>query len=284
MGTVINTNIEAIVAQRNLKATGIAFGKSVERLSSGLRINRAADDAAGLAISEKLRAQVKGYNMALRNVQDGVSLIQTGEGAIAELHAMLQRIRELAVQAANGTMDLSDRNALREEAYALRTEVDRVANGLSFNGIKLIDGSASTISVVASPDGTQTIDLVTTDVRFNALDVTGDIAAFADSSAYASAGAAQSAASNAIDDLDTAITALSSVRAQFGAVQNRLEHTLTSVSVAAENLGASESRIRDLDVAAEMVSFTKSQILQQAGVAVLAQANQAPTAVLKLLQ
>ena len=248
MSTVINTNVTAIVARRNLAQTGVAFGKSVEKIGSGLRINRAADDAAGLAISEKLRSQVKGYNMAVRNVQDGISLVQTAEGALNEVHGMLQRMRELAVQAANGTMAQEDRDAVGQEAKALADEIDRIATTTKFNGIAL--DSAAAITNFAD-------------------DTAGNV-----TGAYATAAIAQ---------LDSAIAEVSAGRSGFGATQNRFEHATVALGIAAENLAASESRIRDLDVAAEMVTMTKNQILQQAGVAVLAQANQASAAVLGLL-
>ena len=284
MSTVINTNVSAIVAQRNIAATGAKFGRSVERLSSGLRINRAADDAAGLAISEKLRSQVKGYNQALRNVQDGISLVQTGEGALSEIHAMLQRLRELAVQAANGTMTLEDRNAVGREAEALTDEIDRIATTTKFNGVSLLDGTGGTVSVLAGVDAGITINLVTDDVQVANIDTASAIDDFQDFASYIDANDAQTKASTAIAAIDTAIVSLSATRSKFGAVQNRLEHTSTSLAVAAENMAASESRIRDIDIAAEMVEMTKASILQQAGVAVLAQANQAPTAILQLLR
>jgi flagellin len=259
MSTVINTNAPAIVAQRNLAATGLAFGKSVERLSSGLRINRAADDAAGLAISEKLRSQVKGYNMALRNVQDGVSLVQTAEGALSEIHAMLQRMRELNVQKANGTLAIEDTDAIDSELDAIGTEIDRVATTSTFNGIDLF--ISATVAIQAGYASGDVINVLTDDLN----------------------GAAGLSSASNLATLDTAIGDVSAQRASIGAAQNTIEHAMTSIGVAAENLAASESRIRDLDVAKEMVDFTKSQILQQAGVSVLAQANQAPAAVIKLL-
>jgi flagellin len=280
MSTVINTNVTAIVAQRNLAQTGVAFGKSVEKLGSGLRINRAADDAAGLAISEKLRSQVKGYNMAVRNVQDGISLAQTGEGALNEVHGMLQRMRELAVQAANGTLAQADRDAIGQEAKALSDEIDRIATTTKFNGTSLLD-SASQVTILAGVEGTETIDIDLVDVQVTTLDSGSAIANFADDTA---GNVTAADATAAITQLDAAIAEVSTARSSFGAVQNRLERATVSIGVAGENLAASESRIRDLDVAAEMVNMTKSQILQQAGVAVLAQANQAPAAVLSLLR
>ena len=279
MSTVINTNVTAIVARRNLAQTGVAFGKSVEKIGSGLRINRAADDAAGLAISEKLRSQVKGYNMAVRNVQDGISLVQTAEGALNEVHGMLQRMRELAVQAANGTMAQEDRDAVGQEAKALADEIDRIATTTKFNGISLLD-STSTVDILAGVDGTETISIAFVDVQIAAIDSAAAITNFADDTAGNVTGAYATAA---IAQLDSAIAEVSAGRSGFGATQNRFEHATVALGIAAENLAASESRIRDLDVAAEMVTMTKNQILQQAGVAVLAQANQASAAVLGLL-
>ena len=279
MSTVINTNVTAIVARRNLAQTGVAFGKSVEKIGSGLRINRAADDAAGLAISEKLRSQVKGYNMAVRNVQDGVSLVQTAEGALNEVHGMLQRMRELAVQAANGTMAQEDRDAVGQEAKALADEIDRIATTTKFNGISLLD-STSTVDILAGVDGTETISVAFVDVQISAIDSASAITNFADDTAGNVTGAFATAA---IAQLDAAIAEVSAGRSGFGATQNRFEHATVALGIAAENLAASESRIRDLDVAAEMVTMTKNQILQQAGVAVLAQANQASASVLGLL-
>ncbi len=281
MGVRINTNIEAINAQRNLGMTAIAFGKSVEKLSSGLRINRAADDAAGLGISEKLRGQVKGLNQATRNAQDGISLIQTGEGALNEVHSMLQRMRELAVQAANGTLSQADRDSIGTEADALEAEINRVSTSTKFNGVALLDGTVATVTFQVGANAADTMAVTLTKVDVTAIDTAGAIAAFADATA---GGVTAAKATAAITALDTALTTVSTARGNFGAAQNRLEHTVASLGVAAENLAASESRIRDLDVASEMVNFTKSQILQQAGTAILAQANQAPQAVLSLLR
>jgi len=258
MGVRINTNLEALNAQRNLSATAVSFGKSVEKLSSGLRINRAADDAAGLGISETFRGQVKGLNQAMRNAQDGISLIQTGEGALNEVHSMLQRIRELAVQYNNGTNDANAQASIQSEADALQTTIASIGSNTKFNGISLLTAGTVTLQVGANAGETQ--DVTTTLLDTSAADVTD------------------------LSTIDAVIADVSTQRAAFGAAQNALEHTVNSISVAAENFTASESRIRDLDVAAEMVNFTKSQILQQAGTAILAQANQAPQSVLSLLK
>jgi len=259
VGIRINTNIEALNAQRNLGATALSFGKSVEKLSSGLRINRAADDAAGLAISEKLRGQVRGLNQATRNAQDGISMVQTAEGALTEVHSMLQRIRELAVQYANGTNDAASQSAITAEVDQLQSAITDIATNTKFNGVDLLTGGG-TVDFQVGADQGQLLTVTFGDVDTSAVDVTD------------------------IDSVDTAIADISTLRGTFGAAQNRLEHTVASLQVAAENLAASESRIRDLDVAAEMVNFTKTQILQQAGTAILAQANQAPQSVLSLLR
>jgi len=402
----INTNVEAFNAQRNLSATGAQYAKSVEKLSSGLRINRAGDDAAGLSISEKLRAQIKGTSQAQRNAQDGISMIQTAEGALNETHSMLQRMRELAVQSANDTLTTEDRTAINDELKTLKSEVDAIADRTNFNGKRLLDGSISssvaggsevklgtikaqgtfqaavtsldvskakggvtyslsyaagsdaltlmdmttlqsqTITVTAGTAGTVkdfdfsqlgvsfSVDPITNmtadelgavlansssdtivtsgsgaakfqigsgtgasdsmSVTFSEVKLTGaangsdmdvlndeladfDAAVTADSFAYADA-------TQLIDALDDAIGYVSSVRGSLGAAQNRLEHTIANLGVAQENLSASESRIRDVDMAAEMVSFTKTGILQQAGQSILSQANQAPQGVLSLLR
>jgi len=397
----INTNIEALNAQRNLSLTANAFASSVEKLSSGLRINRAADDAAGLAISEKLGAQVTGLNQAQRNAQDGISMVQTAEGALAEVHSMLNRIRELAVEGANATIGQSDGTSINNEITALQAEITRIATATTFNGqnlltgtnlnatqsggsamvgmvvaagtntsltavnvagakagatytlttagggtsLQLSDGAGNTQTVVVNQilaAGSQTISFGNLGVAFTVSSVAGETAtniaaglnnktvvmgagtqarfqiganagdtlgvnfadartsaytggpvsfdtaianltaATASANAWATGGAA--AADALITATDAAITTVSSIRAGFGAVENRLQHTVASVGVASENLNASESRIKDLDVAAEMVNFTKTQILQQAGTAILAQANSAPQNILTLLR
>ena len=263
MSLRINTNVEAFNAHRNLEATSTRLAKSMERLSSGLRINRAADDAAGLAISEKLRGQVGGLNQARRNVQDGISLVQTAEGSLTEVHSMLQRIRELAVQYQNGTLSDSNRAAISSEVAQLTDEIERIGTTAQFNNIRLLDGSAATIAFqVGANDGEQiSVSLVSLGSAVGTL-----------------------SAASALSDIDAAIDAVSAQRATFGAVQNRLEHTYNNLATYQENLTAAESRIRDIDMAAEMVNFTKNTILQQAGTSMLAQAQQAPQAVLSLLR
>ena len=387
----INTNVEALNAQRNLNVTGQMYAKSIEKLSSGLRINRAADDAAGLSISEKLRSQVRGVNQAIRNSQDGISMIQTAEGALNEAHDIVQRMRELSVQAGNDTLSAADRVAIGDELTQLRDEIDGIASRTNFNGKNLLNGSlavaqdtgasavvagaavgAGTIGSVnvsggeagatytlsfAGPDQltltrgsdsvaqTITIGDNSQTMNFNALGVSfnfvgtdtaaniggalaGDdivMAAGNSNAAFqvgADTGQTISAAFNAMastsigggtsvsaavgtyaglttantdadfkaaadtlrDSLDVALQDISAQRSELGSVQNRLEHTVRNLGVTSENLAASEARIRDADMAAETVAFTKAQILQQAGTAILAQANQAPQSVLGLLR
>lgn len=263
MSLMINTNIEAFNAHRNLVNTENTLAKSMQHLSSGLRINSAADDAAGLAISEKLTAQTNGLGQAQRNAQDGVSLVQTAEGSLNEVHAMLQRIRELAVQYANGTLSTSDQGAIQSEVNQLTSEINRIGNTAQFNGIALFSASATISFQVGANDG-EIISVSTT--------------------AMASlVGTISLGTSSTLSTIDSFIGAVSDQRAQFGAVQNRLQYTMDNLSTYQENLTASLSRIRDVDMASEMVNFTKEQILQQAGTSMLAQANQAPQAVLKLL-
>jgi len=273
MGLRINSNIEALNAHRNLLGTTSNLAKVMERLSSGLRINKAADDAAGLAISEKLRSQVNGLHQAVRNSLDGISLIQTAEGALSETHSILQRMRELAVQAANETLTSADRNQLQAEVDNLLSEMDRIANSTEFNTKKLLDGSvaATPLTFQVGANGGQAITVTIGTATVAALTLTG--LAITD----------YTAANAALTSIDDALGAVSSIRSDLGAVQNRLEHTIANLGVAAENLQASESRVRDADMAEEMVNFTRMQILQQAGTAMLAQANLAPQSVLQLL-
>ena len=271
MGLRINQNIDAFNSYRNLSTTQGQMSKSLEKLSSGFRINRAADDAAGLAISEGLRTQIGGLKVAARNAQDGISVAQTAEGALTEVHAMLQRMRDLAVQSANGSNNQDSRDALDAEAQQLKEELERIATSTNFNGVPLLDGSFVAAFQIGSESG-DAITVTIADVDNAALGIAGvalDTAAGADA---------------ALDILKDAITDVSTVRANLGAIQNRFEHTIANVNVAVENLSASESRIRDTDMALEMTQFTRSSILSQAGTAMLAQANQAVQGVLRLLQ
>lgn len=394
----INTNLDAINAQRNLGVVGNDFAKSVEKLSSGLRINRAGDDAAGLSISEKLRSQTRGLSQASRNAQDGISMIQTAEGGLNETHSILQRMRELSVQASNETLQQSDRDAIGQEVSALNTEINRIAQTTQFNGKTLLSGSLVTTDAGTGTLGTQGSLLAATKLSIQSLDVSNaagatftmaavanganvdvtltngtsgvsqkvtitpmttagsqtlnfgtlgvsmtltggnalgtqanlitdlntktiittagsaqlqiganqgqttnvaisDMQATAIGAAggYASLNAAASGlgtagaltttvAGNLLLSVDKAISDVSTQRAKLGALQNRLEHTIANLDVSNENLTASESRIRDVDMASETVKFTRAQILKQAGTSVLAQANQAPQSVLSLLR
>ncbi|HET9657393.1 MAG TPA: flagellin [Kineosporiaceae bacterium] len=288
MGLRINNNIAAFNAYRNLSVTDGQMSKSLEKLSSGYRINRAADDAAGLAISESLRSQIGGLKVAVRNAQDGVSVVQTAEGALNETTSILQRMRDLAVQASNGgsqdTVAQADANT---EFVQLANELDRIANTTKFGNQSLLGGSYQGAFQVGSESTTvSAANAITVDITsagaLGGLTITG-----LDSAGLAVSGASLTSTANAtsaIDTLDTALKDVSTVRATLGAYQNRFEHTINNLNVAVENLSASESRIRDTDMAQEMVQFTRAQILSQAGTAMLAQANQAPQSVLKLLQ
>ena len=393
MGLQINTNVQAINAQRSLGMTNVRMGKALEKLSSGLRINRAADDAAGLAISEKLRAQIRGMQQASRNSQDGVSMIQTAEGALAEVHSILQRMRELAVQAGNSTLSSEDRTAIGEELLALRNEVDRIGNATKFNGQALLTGALTTtqsggtltvgstqdnnvvsaidvskaaagttytltytaatnaltltngttnaaqtiivLDATANTAGDKVLNFDQMGIKFtvtgpaqsaadaigNALDADTVITAAGSGAATLQVGAESgqtmtvsfadmrstalgSGVGNEVSDkvadnqavstiakasalltvVDDAVSNVSTQRGALGAAQNRIEHTINSLGIVVENLSASESRIRDADIAAVSSELVTAQILQQAGVSVLSQANQSPQAVLTLLQ
>ena len=276
MGLRIQNNVEAFNAHRQLSSTASKAAKSMEKLSSGYRINRAADDAAGLAISEKMRAQIGGLGQAQRNAQDGVSLVQTAEGALNEVHSMLQRVRDLKVQYANGTLDTSDKTAIVAEVKALASEITEIRGKTDFNGIHLLDGSggsAGTITFQVGANASETIAVATKDIA--GASGTGAVDGVSDTASWDAV---------TLGDLDTAINNISSIRGEFGAVQNRLEHRLNNLATYQENLVGAESRIRDVDMASEMVNFTKLGILQQAGTSMLAQANQAPQSVLSLLR
>jgi flagellin len=268
MSLRINSNVEAFNAHRNLVSSSTKLAKSMERLSSGSRINRGADDAAGLAISERLRGQVRGLAQAQRNAQDAVSLVQTAEGSLTEVHAMLQRVRELAVQYKNGSLSGTDRSSIQSEVNQLAAEIERIGQAAEFNGTKLLNAASALTFQVGANDG-ESISVSTISLG---------------SSVGAGYAALSTTATDDISQIDAAIAAVSEQRAVFGAVQNRLEYALNNLATYQENLISSESRIRDVDMAAEMVDFTKLQILQQAGTAMLAQANQAPQNVLSLLR
>ena len=276
MGLRINQNIETTNAYRNLSVTQGQLSKSMEKLSSGFRINRAADDAAGLAISEGLRSQVGGLNVAVRNAQDGISVVQTTEGALTEVHAILQRMRDLAVQGSNDSNNDAARNNIETEATQLGEELARISASTNFNGTKLLDGSVTSLNFQVGAGATAAEDVISVDLT--------DVATITSTASGAFDVSDNAAALTTITAMDTAIGEISTARANLGAYQNRLEHTIANVNVAIENLSASESRIRDTDMAAEMMKFTKSNILSQAGTAMLAQANSAPNGVLQLLR
>jgi flagellin len=274
MSLRIQNNVEAFNAHRQLVGTSDKLSKAMERLSSGYRINRAADDSAGLAISEKLRAQIGGLQQAQRNVQDAVSLVQTAEGAMQEVHAMLQRVRDLAIQFQNGTLSQSDKTAITAEVAQLSAEISRIATQTKFNGNTILAGGTMTFQIGADDGQTLTVGLAS---------LMGNAATDAVQPSFLDF-AGQTTAGVLLASLDAAISSVAAARSSYGSVQNRLEHTLNNLASYEENLSASESRIRDVDMAAEMVNFTKLQILQQAGTSMLAQANQAPQSVLSLLR
>jgi flagellin len=265
MSLRINSNVDAIAAHRHLSQTSDQISKSMERLSSGLRINKAADDAAGLGISEKMRSQIRGLAQAQRNIQDGISMVQTAEGNLDEVHSILQRVRELAVQYKNGSLSTAGKGAIQSEVDALSSEITRIGTSAVFNGISLLSATTSVTFQVGANDN-ETIA-----ISFSSL-------ATAVGSAYSTLATASLAA------IDASVDAVTAMRSGFGAVQNRLEHALSVTGIYQENLTSAESRIRDVDMAEEMVNLTKNQILQQAGTAMLAQANQAPQSVLSLLR
>jgi flagellin len=279
MALSIKTNVESLTAQRNLSQTSKALAANFGRLSSGLRINTAADDAAGLAISEKMKATIRSMAQAERNANDGISLLQTAEGALNENSGVLIRMRELAMQAATDTVGTTEKSLLNTEFKQLAEEIGRIADVTDFNGTKLLDGTITEFNFQVGTGVTTsdtitvtTVDMTAANYGAGATDLTGlDIL---------SAGSAQ----DALTALDTAIEDTSEARATFGSVQNRLQVTVANLQSARENLSAANSRIRDVDVAEESASMTRNNILMQAGVAVLSQANQAPQAALKLLQ
>jgi flagellin len=268
MALRIQHNIEALNSHRQLTATSERLSKAMERLSSGYRINRAADDAAGLAISEKMRGQIRGLGQAQRNLQDAISMVQTAEGTLNTVHAMLQRVRELAVQFKNGTLSAANASAIQSEVNQLASEIERLGVSAEFNGIKLL-GSNTTITFQVGANDGEAIGVTTMSL--------GSVIS-------TSVFALDATNTNDITQIDDAIDTISSQRAVFGSVQNRFEHSLANIAIYQENLVAAESRIRDVDMAEETVNMTKNQILSQAGTAMLAQANQLPQNVLQLLR
>ena len=288
MALSINQNIMAMNSYRNLTNTQSGLGKSLEKLSSGFRVNRAADDAAGLAISEGLRSLVRGNKQAVRNAQDGISVVQTAEGALNEVHDIIQRARELVIQAANDSNDSNARDDIKAELTELKSEVDRIAKTTEFNGQMLLDAeNAATLNFQVGARGTENDRIQVTTVDISTVSSAIQAAIDVDTTDQENANASyRETLKNAAGDagLDIALQTVSTARAQLGAIQNRFEHTINNLNVAVENLAASESRIRDTDMAQEMMNFTKNNILQQAGTAMLAQANQVPQAVLSLLR
>ena len=280
MGLIVNTNLFSLNAQRHVQKTQNSLGKSVERLSSGLRVNSARDDAAGLAISMKLTAHVRSLNQAVRNAQDGISVVQTAEGGLNEIHNILTRMKELATQAANGVLSDSDRTALNNEFADLKTEITRISDTLEFNGRKLINGDLSVTGVSLQVGSNNTVnDRITIDkTTFNDIDASS-IGLTQTVSSIDQVANAQSM----LTLVDSAIAQVSTRRGTLGGVQNRLDSTIANLEITSENLSAANSRIRDADFAVETANLTRSQILLQAGIASLSQANVLPQYALQLL-
>jgi len=278
MGLYVTSNVAALNAYRNLNNTQASQNSSLEKLSSGYRINRAADDAAGLAISQGLQAQIGGLNVAVRNAQDAISVVQTADGALNETQAILQRMRNLAVQAASGGSQGANAQAASQTEFSeLQSEIDRIAGTTNFNGQNLLDGTYTGTFQIGANNSEN--DRITADLTGTAMTTAG-LAVDSGTVSLTDTAAAQSA----IDAIDAALNTVSTTRATLGAYQNRFQHTVNNLNVSVENLTASNARIQDTDMASEMVSFTQSQILSQAGTAMLAQANQQPQSILKLLQ
>lgn len=275
MGLRVNTNIASINAQRNLAAVSARLQRSFSRLSTGLRITTAADDAAGLAISERLRSQIRSIQQAKRNANDGISLVQVGEGALNEVNNILIRLRELTVQSANGTTSNQDRETIDQEFQSLINEINRIAKSTEFNNVKLLDGSSSTVGFQVGINSKAGVDVLnvtlspalTTSLGLSTLSV-----------------GSNGNTSYALAAIDSAINTVSSLRGRFGAVQNRLQSTIANLGVANESLSAAESRIRDVDVAHETAQLTRNSILQQAAISILSQANAQPQSALNLLR
>ncbi len=275
---IVQHNMTALNANRTLSITDSSLAKSTEKLSSGYRVNRAADDAAGLSISEKMRGQIRGLNQASTNAQDGISLIQTAEGALGEIHSVLQRMRELSVQASNDTYVTADRQAIALEVRALTSEIDRISSQTEFNTMKLLSGGFTNKVLQVGANSEQMITFGISAMNSSNLGVTDDVIAQVVSGMNSG-----NDITPIISIINSALTHVSLQRSTLGAIQNRLDHTVTNADNTAENLQSAESRIRDLDMADEMVSYSKSSILQQAGQSMLAQANQATQGVLSLL-
>ena len=269
---VVQHNLSAMNTNRQLSGVQSAQSKSTEKLSSGYRINRAGDDAAGLSISEKMRSQIRGLNKASSNAQDGISLVQVAEGALNETHSILQRMNELATQAANDTNTSTDRTAIQAEIDQLTSEINRIQSTTQFNTMNLLDGTFSSKNLQVGSLSGQSIGISIKNMNASSLGVDA-----LEVSSFASAG-------SSMDKIQSAINLVSTQRSTLGALQNRLEHTINNLNTTAENTQAAESRIRDVDMATEMVEYSKNNILAQAGQSMLAQANQATQGVLSLLQ
>ena len=275
MGLRVNTNVASINAQRNLSTVTDRLSTNYRRLSTGLRISTAADDAAGLAISERLRSQVRSLEQSKRNANDGISFVQTAEGALNEVSSILVRLRELSIQSSNGSVSAKDKDTLNEEFKSLVNEVDRIGRSTEFNGIKLLDGSSSSVSFQVGFGTTSGIDTLSvslsaalsTSLSLNSLDI-----------------GSSGATTTALTSIDSAINTISSLRGSLGAAQNRLGSTINNLAVQVENLSAAESRIRDVDVAYETAQLTRNNILQSAAISVLSQANSQPQSALQLLR
>ena len=272
MAMIVQHNLQAMNSNRQLGVVTNAQAKSTEKLSSGYRVNRAADDAAGLAISEKMRATVRGLNRASTNAQDGISVVQIAEGALGEVHSILQRMNELATQAANDANTTIDRTAIQDEINQLTSEIDRIRSTTQFNTMNLLDGTFSGKNLQVGSLSGQKIDIAISNMQASAIGLTG-----LSMSSFGAAG-------SSMDRIQSAINSVSTQRSYLGALQNRLEHTIANLDTTAENNQAAESRIRDTDIASEMVEYSKNNILAQAGQSMLAQANQSTQGVLSLLQ
>ena len=282
MPLTINTNIPSLNAQRNLNMSQGSLATSMQRLSSGLRVNSAKDDAAGLAIAERMNAQVRGMNVAVRNANDGISMSQTAEGALSQVSNSLQRMRELAVQARNSTNSSSDKDSLNKEFAQLQSEIGRVLGGTTFNGKHILgaDATSLTFQIGANTTADDTITIATTDMTLD----TTITAVTNSSSAVIDATATSGAIGTVIDNIDKALDSINDTRATYGATQSRFDAIITNLQVGVENQSAARSRIMDADFASETANMSRAQVLQQAGTAMVAQANQLPNQVLKLLQ
>jgi flagellin len=281
MPQTINTNIVSLNAQRNLDASQSSLAVSMQRLSSGLRVNSAKDDAAGLAIAERMNAQMRGMNVAIRNANDGISLAQVAEGALSKIGDSLQRMRELALQARNSSNSDSDKDSLNKEFLQLQSEITRVIGGTTFNGKAIIgaDGTSMFFQIGANTNAEDTITITTQNLNSDA-----NISAVTVSTAVINSMADATAIASVINAIDTALDTVNNNRATFGAVQSRFDAIISNLQVGVENQSAARSRIMDADFAAETANLSRAQILQQAGTAMVAQANQLPQQVLRLLQ